>query len=366
MTRISAQGNFLNSDKHFGIHTSKQVQNDEFFEVYDKYSEWKAPKGAGYTFRDYPSLGPDVPLLVKAIANHDYRAVKIFLDKGADPAVRGWTTALRDTPITLAIAADDLKMIELLLNYLPEELDIIDDLFVDSSLQSCSLSVIKLLFEKGGGVKQYINKKKKALDEHYLKTLKAGYPIYNDIIKILKNGIRHVSFSKPEHVCEIANYLTDEGWEPIDNEIFQHYIDRGLPLKDAFSMMAANSVLVTPSLEKRMLKGEFSLEDVNFLIQNNPDYINNLRIRPALGMILSYLHNIKGYEFLYASGYKPSGRDMAYALKNKNSFIKDKDKSLSFVHLLLRLGVCPNRLSEAEKIGCRELTHLFLEYGAQI
>lgn len=359
------------------VKKEKQKHDREFYELYNKYANWTETPGWNVLIPDHAQVSPHAPVLVKAVANHDYHAVEVFLENGADPQIKGWQVQSRATPITLAITDDDKKMIELLLQYLPDDCDPCEDLFIANALQMCTLPALKLLFEKGGGVKNYLQRSIQRSNEteiriynHRLIRFKRLQKIETPYGKCSKNTIEslnHVllatTIRNKERSFEVVEYLLQEGWFPGDSQTFNAFLDRDAPLSVFQKLLENGCPSVCPVFADYPKRNRVDV--LRLVVEARPTFLKDLNNQVNVGIFLAKQHDYENYKYCFDMGMKPFTCHVRAAISNKGKLKSDKKGYLLFIQKLLDLGVDPNCLPDAKSTGCNELVELLLEYGAR-
>jgi len=359
----------------------------EFYKYYHKYASWRETPRQRVLMLDHPCVRGDAPVLVKAIANHDYRAVEVFLKNGADPQIRGWQSQSHYTPINLAITDNDEKMIALILQYLPEECDPITDLFIGNALQMCDLPALKLLFDKSGGVKRYLRLEIQQFNEQEIRHYNQGITRYkprqevqtsygkcsSKTIEILNQvfltaacgvqmHIKWIEAREAKRNCsfEVMKYLMAEGWPPLNNQTFEVLLDRQAPLDLFQKLLEEGGSPTTPS----RMTGCNRVDVLRLVIEMQPEYLNNPAYQAQAANHFAYHHDFENYKFLLNFGVPIEKNHLSSAIRNIEKMKLDKISYLAFIQKILELGVDPNCLPEAKSTGCEEVINLLLRYGA--
>lgn len=371
--------------------------SSEFYEYYHKYADWKETPGQAL-IPNHPDIKANAPVLVKAIANHDYLAVEVFLEHDLDPQIKGWSHQEKNTPITIAITDNDAKMIHLLLQYFPDNCNPIEDLFISSALQMCTLPALKLLFDKGGGIKKYLQLEVQHRNEQEIRLYNLGIihfkphqeceTLYGkcsiktiDVLqRILLKAACCVNNPPPKDILEkerlsieVIEYLLTEGWlfiegeqvfnrlldHPVSFRVFQKLLDQSFIGKDKNNHYYIN---INPDTLLKLLKSK-RIDIFKHIIETRQNIWEDHSLQ--IGKFFAEYHDFENYKYCFDKGMKVNPQHLKAAIQNIGELQLNKENYLIFIRKILELGLDPNCLPEAKSIGCRDLIDLLLEYGAK-
>lgn len=385
-SEINDQKNILELKVHS---KTLETERKEYFEVYHKYVNWTETPGSLVLIRAHPNIPANAPVLLKAVAASDYYAAELFLKNNADPQL-----SIRDgvgsflKPLEFAVSDDNEEMVKLLLSYIPEEKAPLKELFIGSSLCRCKQQIVKMLFEKTGGVERYLElyiedsnkretKYRPRITQHVVTPYgKCSNNTYDVLQAMLLYPISQKVYTDATHKYRdaggfpVIQYLIENGWPLNICKILQFCLQKNAPINVFQAIQDRGYEIPESRILLGLLVDSFHYDGLRWdvlelFLERNPNLLKENVFGQGVGRKIAERHEIERYQWAISLGVKPDIDHLRQAILNISILEKNQSQYLSFIQWLLGLGIDPNCLLEAKMTGCRALIELLLEFGAK-